>query len=149
MNYLFTKRAAAIGAMVAAVGGLCGLLMQIPTTRLEPDAFIIVAVAAIGAFIAGLLLSPAFGRSGGVGWAWAYAGATAATWGGAFIGGLLMFQNVKDALICVLVVTASIVGMPILAVVWLSAMAGVHHAASVLFPKVPAVLDLVPGPDDL
>ncbi len=148
-----SKRAAIIAAMMSIVGGATAIAMflgfrVIGSRLLQGEEWVVVIVAFIGAFIAGLIVSPSFGSKGRVGWALALLGAIAATISGAFIGGLILFQSLEDAMICVFMVGSSILTQPITGLSWLAMMWGVQKLSLILVPKVPADLDLVPGPDN-
>lgn len=149
-----SQRSAIIGAFISIVGGLTAIAM-LASMRLQGNSLLggdevpVVAVALVGAFLAGLVIAPAFGRRGRIGWAIALAGAVATTVVGAFLGGFMLFGSLEDAMICVVMVGSSIVAFPITGLVWVAAMGGAQYLALVLVPKIPANLDLVPGPDNL
>ncbi len=149
-----TTRAAIIGAMMSIVGGVTAIVMlwrfrASGSNILAGDEWAVVAVAVIGAFIAGMVVAPGFGRKGWRGWGFALLGAIAATASGAFIGGLILFQTLQEAMICVVMVGTSIVTFPITGLFWLAMMGGMQKLSLILVPEIPADLDLVPGPDNL
>ncbi len=150
------RRSVTMAAMISLVGGATATAMLIyfrmigsPMFRGEEVAFVSVALA--GAFLAGLIVGVAFGRKGRKGWMLAAIGAICSTAIGAFLGGLMMFQTLEEAMICVVMIATIIGSTPLIALAWLAMMALVHVIArrSVLVAEVPADLDLVPGPDNL
>ena len=155
MSYFkFGQRHIVIGAMISLVGGATAFAISVVIMGNslfggEDRAFLAVAFA--GAFVAGVILAAAFGQSGRKGWMWAAFGALGTTALGAFLGGLMMFQNVYDAMFCIVMIFALIATTPLVAMAWLILMAAVHHVARrlVLVAEIPADLDLIPGPDDL
>jgi len=109
----------------------------------------VVVVAVIGAFGAGFIMSSAFGRPGWAGWMICAVGAVLATTIGALLGGLLLFGNIADAYYCLFMVAISITSYPVTATGWVASMTAIQILALVFVPKIPADLDLVPGPDNL
>ncbi len=150
-----STRATMIGAMMSATGGLTAVVMFLGfrsdgINLLKGEEIPVVIVAVIGAFLAGLITSPAFGRKGKIGLLLALVGAICATATGAFLGGLLLFQAVGQGLGCAIMLGISFVTYPIITgLPWVLMMGAVHGAALFLVPKVPADLDLIPGPNDL
>lgn len=155
MSFLTTgPKAAIVAAMMSIVGAATAIAMLAALRRggstiLEGSELGVVVVAAVGAFLAGLPLSCGFGRSGWLGMLIALTAAIAATALGAFLGGLLLFGTLGEAMICVVMVGSSIMQFPLVGLFWLTMMGMVHAVALVLVAKVPANLDLIPGPDDL
>ena len=150
------RRSILIGAMISLVGGAVAVSMVIMLRMTYSPLFkgeeaIFIASALGGAFPAGVVVSRAFGWHGKKGWLIATLGAVGATVIGAFLGGLMMFQTLDEAIICVLMVGAIIGSTPLIALMWLAMMVLVHLIArrSILFAEIPADLDLVPGPDNL
>jgi hypothetical protein len=150
-----SNRALMIGAMMSATGGLTAVAMFLGfrsdgSNLLKGEEIPVAIVAIIGAFLAGLITSPAFGRNGKIGLLLALVGAIGATATGAFFGGLLLFQTVDEAIICTVMLGISIVTSPLITgLPWLLMMGTVHGAALVFIPKAPADLDLIPGPNNL
>lgn len=121
-------------AAIAAMIGLSGLVVMLALSWPEAglDAVALHAAAAAGAYAAGLLTAPFFGRPGRRGAASAALGAVLATGGGAALGGALFAgpDQIGAGLVWgPAVVISGIVAGPAVAAVWAGSLTLAHVGA--------------------